>query len=301
MVNRVIDGIRLKFPPDKNWRLMTQHDPPKFGWAHLVDRETLSKEVARRRPNCADIINQSAKYCSFKKGMVSIVILTCRRWKTLETLIDSMEIYFESVKDYPLVEKILVDNGSGIETIDKARKKRFFDKIITHPVNVGLVNALKNAYRKADGEYIIFIEDDFILDTKKQFIKKCVDVFEQFPEIGIIRLKDQNNWWKPYRVISPLRKTDNGVEFWTWLPSKNGMLNVWCAGSVIFRKVSYFSTGELPDVKENIDRSKKMHQGYVYECVYGKEYNKYWLAAKMKDSYPFFQPNANEECLGWGS
>ena len=67
----------------------------------------------------------------------------------------------------------------------------------------------------------------------------------------------------------------------------------------MFRKVSYDFVGELPHADMNPHRSKKMHQGYIYECVYGKKYNKYWLAAKMKDLTPFFQPNDNEECSGW--
>ena len=179
------------------------------------------------------------------------------------------------------------------------KKFNFFDAIIANSENLGMAEALRRIFPKCRGEYILLVEDDFILDYKEPFLKKCLDIFHEFPEIGIIRLKNQNNWWKPHRVIAPLRSTSTGVEFWTWLPSKNGMWNVWAAGSVIFRKVSYFSVGGLPVMYKNPSRSKKLHQGYIYECVFGKKYNRLWLAAKIKNCYPFWQPNDNEPSKGW--
>ena len=35
----------------------------------------------------------------------------------------------------------------------------------------------------------------------KTFFKNCVEIFEEFKDIGIIRLKNQNNWWKKERVM----------------------------------------------------------------------------------------------------
>ena len=84
----------------------------------------------------------------------------------------------------------------------------------------------------------------------------------------------------------------------TWFPSINGRLNVWAAGSVMFRKVSYLSIGEII-YKKNISRNTIGHQGFYYEEVYGKKYNKKWLAAKIENCYPFIQPNDNEESPGW--
>lgn len=295
----IIERLRIKTPPDKDWRLQRQTDPPTFGWAKLADLETLDREVMRRRDECERIIDNSPLYCAISENKISLIILSCRRWDILKRLINSLKRYFAGVEDYPHMEKILVDNGSGFGLIENAMNEGFFDKIIAHPGNIGMVGALKDAYRRAEGEYILFVEDDFILDCGKPFIKLSTDIFKNYPEIGIIRLKDQNNWWKPYRIIAPLRKT-HSASFWTWLPSKNSMLNGWTAGSVIFRKVSYFSTGELPDIKENLPRTEKFHQGYIYECVYGKAFNKKWLAAKMKGCYPFIQPNLNEESSGWG-
>lgn len=295
----IIEKIAYKFPPDKDWRFQIQKAPPAFGWARLVNNEYLKKEVERRSEKCREILSNSKKYCDFEEKKISLVVLSCRRCDVLKRLVNSMKAYFGKTELYPRVEKILVDNGSGGSLIRDAMAEDFFDEIISYPSNVGMVKALKGAYRKIDGEYILLLEDDFILEYDKPFIDKCLGIFNEYPEVGIIRLKNQNNWWKPHRVIGPIRKTKVGTEFWTWLPSRDGRLNVWCAGSAIFRKVSYFSTGELPEVEQNLPRNRRLHQGYIYECVYGKRYNKNWLAAKIKDCYPFFQPNTDKESPGW--
>ncbi len=290
---------RFKRPPHPQWKYQKQTKPPTFGHARLVGSEYLEREVKKRKAWCLDQVQQGHKYYPFSRGKVSLMILSCRRWPTLKRLVESMKAYFEKIEHYQNIEKILVDNGSGEELLNQAKGMNFFDRIVAYPNNLGLVVALKKAYQSVDGEYILLLEDDFVLDFDQPFIDKCLDVFSEFPEIGIIRLKNQNNWWKPHRLIGPLRKTSGGDEFWTWLPSQSGELNGWCSGSVMFRKVSYHSVGELPEVQNNPSRSRKNHQGYIYECVYGKKYNKYWLAAKLKDIYPFFQPNDNDECVGW--
>ena len=82
------------------------------------------------------------------------------------------------------------------------------------------------------------------------------------------------------------------------VPSLNGKLNVWAAGSVMFRKISFLSTGEIK-YKKNISRNKAGHQGYYYEEIYGKKYNKFWLAAKIKIAIRLFNPNDNDEFPGW--
>lgn len=299
MFLKIVEKMKSKSPPDVNWKLQKQTSPPTFGWARLVSDIVLEKEIARRTENCSMFISNSKSYCDFREGKISLIVLSCKRLHTLKRLIESARTYFENIDAYPYIEKILVDNGSGEELIEDIRKMDFFDRIIAHSRNLGMVGALKHAYRQVDGEYVLLVEDDFVLDYDKPFIEKCLRIFREFPEIGIIRLKNQNNWWKPHRVIGPIRKTSTGVEFWTWLPSKDGKLNVWVAGSVMFRKVSYFTVGELPDVP-HVRRKKKFNHAYIYEYVYGKKYNKHWLAAKIQNCYPFVQPNDNLQSPGWG-
>lgn len=237
--------------------------------------------------------------------MISVVILSCKRLNSLKRLVDSLVEFFSKIETYKNYEIILVDNGSGKELIDYAEQTELFSKIYSFEKNLGMVGAMSQVFTRLNGEYILFLEDDFIVDTENPFFSQCIDIFDEFPEIGIIRLKNQNNWWKPFRIIAPLRNTKKGTEFWTWLPSKKkffikgGSLNVWAAGSVLFRKVSYLHTGDLP-LGKNVARSKRKHQGYLYENEYGRKYNKTWLAAKVKNIYPFVQPNDEDVSPGWG-
>jgi hypothetical protein len=300
MVNKVIERIQGYFPPDKDWKCQRQTEPPAFGWARRVSEKVLAQEVLRRRPSCEEILRNGHKFCDYTDNKIALIVLSCRRWPMLERLVESLKPFFAGVETYQPLERILVDNGSGEGLVDKARTLKFFDRIVAHPQNLGMVGALRDVFRKTDAEYILLLEDDFVLEYERPFLERCKRLFQEYPEIGIIRLKNQNNWWKPHRVIAPVRRTSDGTEFWTWLPSRDGMLNVWAAGSVLFRKVSYFSAGELPEIQGNLPRSQKLHQGYIYECVYGKKYNQQWLAAKIKDGCVFIQPNDDCASRGWG-
>ena len=297
-VKKIVNQIKMKFPPDRNWKYQKQTDPPSFGWANLVSDEVLAGEINKRRDKCCEIIEHGEQYCGFKKGKVSMVVLSCRRWWTLKRLLESLNPFFNGIEDYPFLEKILVDNASGDELINKVKSYNFFDNLVCHQENLGMVGALKDIFEKVDGEYILFCEDDFVFEYDKPFIQKCINIFDQYPEIGIIRLKNQNNWWKPFRVIAPERTSVDGTSFWTWIPSKDKKKNVWCAGSVMFRRVSYFATGPLPDIP-HVTRTAKFDHATVYEYEYGIKYNENWLAAKVKHCTPFVQPNDNDQSPGW--
>lgn len=301
---------KIKKAPSKNarkedWSKQKQTDPPYFGQARLISQRELDQVVSTRQKKCLDILEKYKKQKPYTEGLVSIVILTCLRPQVLKRLCESLFSFLEQIENYPHVEVNLVDNNSGPELINYAKSINKFKQIFAFEENHGLAGAMQKVYPQLPGEYILFIEDDFIIDHDQPFLQNCIDIFTENPEIGIIRLKNQNNWWKPYRIIGPLRKTSNGSEFWTWLPSRNwrpfkgGELNGWAAGSVMFRKVSYLEAGEIP-TGPNFDRNVGQHQGILYEEVFGKQFNKLWLAAKMKNCYPFFQPNDEEVCPGWG-
>ena len=275
-----------------------QTDPPDFGKAKRVPRWWLNWAVLKRRKKAAALINSSHRYDNITEGVISIVILSCQRLPQLKRLVHCLEPFLRNYENNVPIEKVLVDNGSGTELLDWARNTDFFDLIVAHEENLGMAIALDDAFLKVRGEYILLLEDDFVIDYAKPFLKRCVDLFNEFPEIGIIRLKNQRNWGKPFRVIGPLRTTAEGTEFWTWLPSLNGKLNVWTAGSVIFRKISFLDTGSIPH-GANVSRSSPNHQGILYEEVFGKRYNRNWLAAKIKNVYPFVQPSDHPESPGW--
>ena len=275
--------------PRPDWAQQRQPDPPNFGQATLLSEQELDSWVGERRGKAQEIIERSGELIDYEPGLVSLIVLSCRRLPELKRLYDGLVPFFEGVEDYPRLEKIHVDNGSGQELVDYVRGLGFFDEVVAHPKNLGMPGALDDAYRRARGEYVLFVEDDFLIDYDRPFVGRAVEVLREFPEIGIVRLKDQNNWWKPFRRIGPLRSTSSGTEFWTWLPSEDRTWNVWAAGSVLFRRVSYFHTGRMPK------RSpvRRLPGTMLYENKFARRYNRTWLAAKVKDVQPFVQPNDN--------
>jgi len=65
--------------------------------------------------------------------------------------------------------------------------------------------------------------------------------------------------------------------------------SVWAAGSVLFRRVSYFHTGRMP-MRSPL---RRLPGTMLYENRFARRYNRTWLAAKIKDVQPFVQPNDN--------
>jgi glycosyltransferase involved in cell wall biosynthesis len=282
------------------WTLERQPDPPYFGQAKRVSRLRLGWEVSKRRRRCREILAEPGPYCSFEPGLVTLAVLSCRRLEPLRGLCETLRTYLDSVETYPRIETVLVDNASEPELLEYARGTGLFDEIIAHPVNLGFGGALSDIYARARGEYILQLEDDYEVDADKPFVTPALKIMAEFPEIGIVKGKNLNNWWKPHRRIAPIRSTSSGAEFWTWLPSPDGGLNVWATGGVFFRKVSYASVDQ-PRVGPNIAREDGAeHQGYLFEVDYGRRYNKLWLGAKMVRNYPFVQRNDIPESPGWG-
>ena len=287
-----------------DWSQQRQTEPPNFGNAELVTAEELQGEIGRRKERCEEIISRSESYGVTRNGKISIVILSCRRLAALQRLFPGLLAHLQEKETDADFECLLADNGSDKELLDFAEGCGLFDEIIHFEENLGMTGALRKVYPQLQGEYVLFLEEDFIIDPTPPFLNRLTRLFDEYPEIGIVRLKNQNNWWKPHRRIGPLRSTSDGTEFWTWLPERRwipfqtGRYNVWAAGSVLFRRVSYMSTGELP-LGPNLPRNKRQHQGYLYEYEYAKRYNARWLAAKAKGICPFFQPNDEPESPGW--
>jgi hypothetical protein len=292
-LKKSIKRFFIKNKQRPQWSRERQPDPPNFGQAQRITMDELEKIVKSRRPYCDKILSEAQSICSFVPGKVSLVILSCKRLPELKRLLDGLIPFFRNIERYRDIEKILVDNGSGHAIVNYCKNTEFFDRIVAHPRNLGMARALNDIYPKCEGEYILFVEDDFVIDYPSPFINRCIDLFIERPEVGIIRLKNQNNWWKPERIISPKITSQSGISFWIWLPSKDFTTNVWACGSVIFRKVSFISTGLLPVGSDG------RQQAIDVESTYGKKYNRLWLAAKIENCYPFVQPNDNAESPGF--
>jgi GT2 family glycosyltransferase len=88
---------------------------------------------------------------------------------------------------YPNYEIILVDNASKDKSIEYV--KRFYPKIklILNRNNLGFAGGNNVGYKKATGEYILFLNND--TEVMKDFLTKLVEKLEEDEHIGGVQSK----------------------------------------------------------------------------------------------------------------
>lgn len=264
------------------WSKELQTIPPNFGYAKRISLDELNVIINKKKKKIPKDYFQSKI-----NDEIAIVILTCKREKLLKRLIKNLNNFLKNIETFKNYKIYVVDNASNYNENNETCKNYNIKNYLYIEKNIGMSNALRKVYKLINSDYILLIEDDFNIKYQKPFLKNCIDIFKEFNDIGVIRLKNQNNWWKKNRIITDLRQTKSKVKFWTWVPCKNE--NGWCAGSVIFKKKCLDLAGGIP-YSLNINR----FQFYVYENYVANKFNKLWNAAKIENCYPFFQPNDNE-------
>ena len=115
---------------------------------------------------------------------VSIITINYNGYKDTCELIDSLE-QIENQIDYEL---IVVDNFANDEEGLRLKEKENLKlKVICSNENLGFAGGNNLGLRKAEGEYIIFINNDIVI--KEPFIQKLIDTYENNNEIGLISPK----------------------------------------------------------------------------------------------------------------
>lgn len=109
--------------------------------------------------------------------LVSIIIVN---WNGEDDLRKCLPSVFR--QNYKNIEVILVDNASSDSSVDYARKKFLQTKLIINKKNLGFAEANNIGYRKAKGEFILFLNNDTIVT--KNFLTKLVGVLEADKSIG---------------------------------------------------------------------------------------------------------------------
>lgn len=114
--------------------------------------------------------------------LVSIIIVN---WNAKENLQECLSALFKiSYKNY---EVILVDNGSKDDSV-KFVKSNYPDiKIIEAGKNLGFAGGNNLGLEKAQGEYILFLNNDTIVT--KNFLEKLVNFMEKRKDVGIVQPK----------------------------------------------------------------------------------------------------------------
>ena len=104
---------------------------------------------------------------------ISVVIVTFNNEKTIKTCLDSVTKYS------PDSEIILVDNGSGDDTLKILRQFDERAKIIKAEENLGFSKAVNQGIKSAKGNFILLLNPDTLIDieavgTMADFLEKTL-------------------------------------------------------------------------------------------------------------------------------
>ncbi len=96
-----------------------------------------------------------------QKELVSIVVVSLRGGEMLKKCLDSI-----SRQDYPSIEAVIVDNGSGLDLRNTIGWKTDCCAWITEKTNLGFAGGCNRGIAEATGSMIALVNDDAVLDPK---------------------------------------------------------------------------------------------------------------------------------------
>ncbi len=116
-----------------------------------------------------------------EKGLISAVIPTYNRARTIERAVDSV-----LDQDYPLVEVIIVDDGSQDDTADRITKRYSKDQRVRYfrIPNSGVCVARNRGLREVRGEFVAMLDsDDYWLPGK---LSLQIGVLKTHPTLSMV-------------------------------------------------------------------------------------------------------------------
>jgi len=115
--------------------------------------------------------------------LVSIITVNFNQSYVTEALIASIYL----TNNYPLIEIIVVDNGSKINSVPQWTAKYPDIKFIRSEQNLGFAGGNNLGIRAAKGDYLFLVNND--TEFTPNLIEKLVDVFNKNPEVGMLSPK----------------------------------------------------------------------------------------------------------------
>ncbi|HEU4981102.1 MAG TPA: glycosyltransferase [Acidobacteriaceae bacterium] len=113
--------------------------------------------------------------------LVSVLFITYKRVELLER---SFRAFLENT-DYPNLETVIADDGSGAE-IQRRVRTLPADVFALAPKNQGLGANNNNGLRHCSGKYILMIQDDCICMGPRDYLMNTIQVMEANPQVGIV-------------------------------------------------------------------------------------------------------------------
>jgi glycosyltransferase involved in cell wall biosynthesis len=87
---------------------------------------------------------------------------------------------------YPNYELILADDGSSRRKQERMKRIRF-DRYLLSEENRGVGANANRAIRAAKGEYILYLEDDWICLEDTDCVQQAIEILDANPDVGYVR------------------------------------------------------------------------------------------------------------------
>jgi len=113
--------------------------------------------------------------------LVSVLFVTYKRIDLLKKAVES----FRQNTDYPRLELVIADDGSGPQMQVEIRKLPV-DVFALAPKNRGLGANNNNGIRHCNGKYVLMVQDDWECRGPVDYLTNAVSVFEANPQLGFI-------------------------------------------------------------------------------------------------------------------
>jgi glycosyltransferase involved in cell wall biosynthesis len=113
--------------------------------------------------------------------LVSVLFVTYKRVDMLRMSLEA----FRCNTDYPNLEIVIADDGSGSE-IQKRIRALAADVYALAPKNSGLGANNNQGLRHCTGDYILMVQDDWKCRGPANYLKQAVSVMKANPQLGII-------------------------------------------------------------------------------------------------------------------
>lgn len=148
--------------------------------------------------------------------LVSVLFVTYKRFDNLERAIES----FRRNTDYPNLEIVIADDGSGAEIQEKIRQIPANGYALSEK-NRGLGANNNAGLSHCHGKYVLMIQDDWECHGPPDYLSQSVAVMEANPDVGLINFAGSLNSHDPsLRLVgseepcflTPDPANDKGVE-----------------------------------------------------------------------------------------
>ena len=115
--------------------------------------------------------------------LVSVIILYYKRSETIQETLNSV-----SRQDYPNREIIIIDNHSEDDLKDIIEAKYPECRLFELPKNVGACAGRNAGIHRAQGQFLVFLEDDVSFSSPFE-LSKMMKVWQAHPEVQVLALQ----------------------------------------------------------------------------------------------------------------